>query len=320
MFGTRPLVKSIVVAMVLGSLAATPASATYQGDNGRLAFAIVISGNADIYSVLPNGHDLRRLTNSPAFDACPAYSRDGQQIAFCSNRSGASEIWTMNRKGEDQRQLTHLGGSAIFPDYSPDGTKVAFGGREPVTTSDEIYVVDAATGGNLTALTSCVGFGPGCFNEFPAWSPAGTQLVFIHADDRDVNGTPVNEQVWVMAADGSNKTQLTFDPVGHDQVPDWSPDGTKIAYEDGNFGSARIFVMNADGTDQHQLTFGPFNDIGPAWSPDGTQIAFVRDVGLPDRSVVVMNADGSDVHAVHPAGRQLVPAWQPLGGGDTNEP
>jgi len=93
-----------------------------------------------------------------------------------------------------------------------------------------------------------------------------------------------------------------------------------LAYEHRNFGSARIFVMNADGTDQHQLTLGPFNDIGPAWSPDGTEIAFVHDVGLLDRSVVVMNADGSDVHAVHPAGRQLVPAWQPLGAGDTNEP
>ena len=33
-----------------------------------------------------------------------------------------------------------------------------------------------------------------------------------------------------MNADGSGQTQLTFDPQPKDQVPDWSPDGSKIAY------------------------------------------------------------------------------------------
>ena len=73
--------------------------------------------------------------------------------------------------------------------------------------------------------------------------------------------------------------------------------------------------MSADGSGQRQLKFGPGDDFGAAWSPDGTRIAFVRDLGTPDRPVMVMNADGSDQHALHPGGRQSVPAWQPLGGG-----
>lgn len=313
----RPILVSSVVALLLSGLALSTVSATYPGDVGRLAFAIFgADGNVDIHSVLPNGHADRLLTTDPGFDACPAYSADGQQIAFCSNRSGAFEIWAMSKTGANQHQVTHLGGRAVFPDWSPDGSRIAFSGAEGTDPAHEIYTVDAATGGDLTALTSCAGYGAGCFNDYPAYSPDGTRVVFIHADDRDANGTPVNEQVWVMNADGSAKTQLTSDAVGHDQVPDWSPDGTRIAYEDGDFGSSRIFVMNADGSGEHQLTFGPGDDLGPAWSPDGSRIAFVRDLGTPDRPVMVMNADGSNQHAVHPGGLQLVPAWQPLGGGD----
>lgn len=72
-----------------------------------------------------------------------------------------------------------------------------------------------------------------------------------------------------MNADGSDPTQLTFDPTPHNQLPDWSPNGRKIVYEDGASPNGRIFVMNANGTDQRQLTTGPGDDFGAAWSPDG---------------------------------------------------
>jgi hypothetical protein len=57
-----------------------------------------------------------------------------------------------------------------------------------------------------------------------------------------------------MDANGSNQTQLTSDPYLHDQVPDWSPDGSKIAFASGGFGEGQIWVMNANGSDQRQLT------------------------------------------------------------------
>ena len=125
----------------------------------------------------------------------------------------------------------------------PRRQKIVFDGDQGSDPNDEIYVVNAETGGGLTALTSCARFGAGCFNDFPAYSPDGTKIAFIHADDVDADGNSINEQVWVMSADGSGKTQLTFDANDHDQLPDWSPDGTKIAYEDGPGGAGRIFSM-----------------------------------------------------------------------------
>ncbi len=314
----RRLALTFGAALALGGAWVGPAMATYPGDVGRLAFAMTgPDGNNDIYTALPNGKNVRRLTSDPAFDACASYSADGQHIAFCSGRTGSFEIWAMDKNGGNQHAVTHLGGFATFPDYSPDGSKIVFDGDEGADANDEIYVVNARTGGGLTALTSCAAYGPGCFNDYPAYSPDGTKIVWIHADDVDADGNAGNEQVWVMAANGSNKTQLTFDAGSHDQLPDWSPDGSKIAYADTVGGASRIFTMRADGSHQTQLTFGPGDEFGAAWSPDGREIAFVTHIGDGDRPIMVVNADGTNQHRLTagPA-NQFVPGWQPLGGGD----
>ena len=112
------------LALVPLGAAATTAHATYPGNNGRLAFGMIVPGSAqpDVYSVLPNGNGLKQLTDDPAFDACPAYSADGRRIAYCSGAgdpAGQFDIWTMKQNGKDRQRVTQLGGSAIFPDFSP---------------------------------------------------------------------------------------------------------------------------------------------------------------------------------------------------------
>jgi hypothetical protein len=69
--------RAVVVALLAAPLACLSAAgnayASYPGGDRRLAFGMVDpSGNPDVYSVLPDGHGLRRLTTQPTFDACPA--------------------------------------------------------------------------------------------------------------------------------------------------------------------------------------------------------------------------------------------------------
>ena len=326
MLRARSILSAVAMAAMLAGLTLSSVSATYpSGSNGRIAIGIRgAPGIANIFTVRPDGTGMRQLTTGSAFTICPAYSADGRTMAYCSNASGAFEIWTMRQDGTDQRQLTHLGGFATFPDFSPNGSKIAFSGSEGSDQNGEIYVVNASTGGNLRALTSCAAFGPGCHNDTPVWSPDGTKIVFTHADDVTADDENVNEQVWIMDANGRHQHPLTTGLAPKDQAPDWSPDGSKIAFASGFNGSEGIWVMDADGSHAHQLTGCIPTDPSPcavgddwatSWSPDGTKIAFLRDLtglGISDRPLYVMNADGSHQHRVTSAPMLPgVPAWQP---------
>lgn len=275
---------------------------------------------------------MRQLTTGVGNHLCAAYSADGNEIAYCADVGGSFEIWTMKEDGTQQAQLTHLGGRALFPDFSRDGSRIAFAGTERDDPRTQVYVVDAATGAGLVALTRCAASAPGCSNDFPAWSPDDERIVFIHADASDADENPVSPQVWVMNGDGSNQHPLTTDSAPKYQLPEWSPDGSRIVYAKGAEPNQGIWVMNADGSGQHQLTgcrtgdaspCATGDDFAPVWSPDGTKIAFLRFPGLDptDRPVYVMNADGSDQHRLTDGTiLQAVPAWQARVDGEGDRP
>jgi dipeptidyl aminopeptidase/acylaminoacyl peptidase len=71
----------------------------------RIAFASQREGNFELYTMKPDGSDVRRLTDNPASDLQPAWSPDGQRIAFTSNRSGNSDIWVMDADGTHALRL-----------------------------------------------------------------------------------------------------------------------------------------------------------------------------------------------------------------------
>ncbi|MFQ5473818.1 MAG: TolB family protein, partial [Dehalococcoidia bacterium] len=120
-----------------------------------------------------------------------------------------------------------------------------------------------------------------------------------------------DDDIYVMNADGTNATNLTNHP-NTDGTPDWSPDGTRIAFQSDRDGDPDIFVMNADGSNPVRLTDDFASDTDPAWSPDGTRIAFQSD-REGEFDIFVMNADGSGQTRLTSGpvnGRS--PDWQPF--------
>jgi Tol biopolymer transport system component len=118
--------------------------------------------------------------------------------------------------------------------------------------------------------------------------------------------------IFTINADGTNETNITNNAAGN-AAPDYSPDGSKIAFSTTRDGDSEIYRMNADGTNPVRLTNNAAADSSPYYSPDGASIVFVstRD---GNNEIYKMNADGTNqVRLTNDAAQQSSPAFSPDG-------
>ena len=314
--------------MALIAASCSGSTVTYKSSNlpGLIAFASERDNTAHIYTVKPDGNDLKSTSSdNQTFDGLPAWSPDGTRIAFNSNQSDNYEIWSMNEDGSDRRKITSEKEKNYAPSWSPDGTRIAFIGERKDAAGDasvEIFVINS-DGSDFKQVTDSSTWvssaepsaesGQGHsekvrWNSVPTWSPDGFKILF--ASNRD-DTRPI---LYTMNPDGSDQKKLgLFFEVDGTQ-PDWSPVTNKIIFVRGSVARGDIWVMDGGSPfpllTAKKLSDNLDNNHSPAWSPDGAQIAFISDThGNAD--VFIMNADGSNVRRItYDKANDYHPTWR----------
>ncbi len=238
--------------IVFTLLIVNAASATYPGQNGRIAFVAHFTGTWQLYSVKPDGSDLFQITNLPPTEFpfwFPDYSPDGKQLVFCHDMSGAVELYTINTDGSGLTQVTHDEAENIFPRWSPDGTHILFSTLFNGDFGYHHLATIRADGSERTVLTSVlfddyqaeytVITRPALKASGPDVSPDGQHMVFYDHQNTDVIG-----ETWVGRTDGTQLRKVTRN-LGAGN-PSFAPDGSKIVFNDR---SGNLLTMNADGSD-----------------------------------------------------------------------
>jgi hypothetical protein len=249
-----------------------------------------------------------QITFSPTSVYEPHWAPDGQSIIYVDKWTVGGvtrdELYTVSVQGGLPRQFSSALYGATSPSWSPDGSRVALS----LGTLDDGYDLAVMAGANTVAQV-LVDDGVNRVAQ-PRWSPDGNWIAYTSTTPsipavseifkvsasggspiRLTGGWPVsgldispdgqslvyswNEggtyDLWVMPIQGGIASRITIGS-GNERDPGWSPDGTKIAYDDGQW----IWVIDSDGGNPHQITFGgegrPYRRL--SWSPDGKDIAF----------------------------------------------
>jgi dipeptidyl aminopeptidase/acylaminoacyl peptidase len=248
------------------------------------------------------------------FAGDPHISPDGRSVAYVlttidqkKNRRESS-IWVVPADGSAApRRLSAEGFSSSSPRWSPDGKTLAILSARSSdlpageTPKSQIYLLSIVGGGEAIALTKLKN-GVQSYQ----WSPEGSRIVVVSTSgpmdgvataDRksDVrhythiqykfNDTgwfdDKRRHLWLVNVQGGEAKQITEGQDWNDTDPQWSPDGTRIAFVSDRTGKAYddshntdVWVIPAAGGTLTKISDHAYEDENPRWSPGGKQILF----------------------------------------------
>jgi Tol biopolymer transport system component len=137
-----------------------------------------------------------------------------------------------------------------------------------------------------------------------AFSDDGKSMVYVGIPDGNL---------WRSALEGGDRLQLTY-PGGVVALPQWSPDGTQIAYMGADLGKPwKIYLIPAQGGAAQELLPEEKGEVDPAWSPDGTQLLFGRQAISPEIDIRIVNLKTREVSVVPGSAGLFSPRWSPDG-------
>ena len=231
-------------------------------------------------------------------DLSPAFSPDGKSIAFLrAVSSGVDDVyvapvqrWSAEPPHFDNR-------NAVSVAWTADSRSIVFSSDR---RRNSVLWRVRASGGEPERI-------PGVAENAadPAFSRDGRMAYAQVFQDANI---------WRVDAGGKEPPVKVISSTQYDSSPQYSPDGSRVAFRSNRTGSNEIWVSDSSGQIPVQLTRygGPLTGT-PRWSPDGMNIAFdTRPEGQAD-IYVVSSIGGVAAEGDQVRDEDVVPSWSANG-------
>ena len=242
-------------------------------------------------------------------------------LAFASG----GDIVVVEPGGTGRRTLIGGLGNVAGLAYSPNGERLAYWSDATGGGAADLVVVDA-DGSNPVTIASGIRAVTG--PPQLAWSPDVSTIAYSakvpQSEEPSCTVAPDPDfcasRIFLAAVDGTGVRQVG-DTGLNARSPSWSPDGSTIAFGEGNASAeigVSLYLMNADGSNVRQVSDvrgDGWAFVQIDWSRDGTKIAGTGSAtdNAGEWDIWVINADGSGATNVGTTddSDELFPMWAP---------
>src|SRR6185436_3426471 len=112
-----------------------------------------------------------------------------------------------------------------------------------------------------------------CLVTFVPAFGQGTRLLRHPTVSRDQIAFEYAGDLWLVSRSGGQARRITS-TQGVEIEPQFSPDGTQIAFTATVAGNTDVYVVPVSGGNPKRLTYHPGNDRARGWTPDGQRVIF----------------------------------------------
>ena len=242
----------------------------------------------------------------------PAVSPDNKTLALarCQTGSNSCDVYLRPMGGGEPQRLTFENDSVEGLTWTPDSREIVF------SMDGRMYRVPAVVGmqpGRLEFLSRDRIFGHVAVPSIASPPIEGSsRLAFLDLQmDVDMWVTDLPGELGLPPSD-----RRLIDSPGVDWYPEYSPDGSKIAfYSTPPGGSRGLWVGDHDGVNPRQLTPPNFRvrdggGGGPSWSPDSRTIAFRASTREdPAFHIYTIGLDGGAPQRITNGENEFKPVW-----------
>ena len=265
----------------------SPSEVRWSPDGTSLAFRAVVSPGADpAWGIdMPKAPEGADWTAPPRIVTRLNYRRDG--IGY--HPKGFRHLFLVSADGGTPRQLTSGDYHHDGPRFVGDGSALVFTSlripdAEHAWREAEIYRVEVATG-EITALTGRAGPDSG-----PVPSPDGRWIAYTGMDFNE--DTYREEELLVMAADGSGPSVLATEMGRRPGIVGWAPDSSGVYFQAQLRGTNNLYFAPIDG-EARPVSSGNHMLSVSSISGEGTAVGVVTDYHTPG-NLVAFDVDAPD--------------------------